>query len=134
MRSGLKGFLVGIACLLVIIFFGLIIYFSATPSGREAWNGYMEKLQKADDRSLYETKKEVENTCRAMIASYNSDKLIYEQYKDYAQDTEQKGWSDAAKIRANQTASNYNNYVLKNSYVWKENVPDDIYMNLPYLS
>lgn len=133
MRSGLKGFLVGIACLLVIIFFGLVIYFNATPSGREAWNGYMERLQKADDRSLYDTRKKVEDTCRSMIASYNSDKLIYEQYKDYPIDSDQKSWSDAARTRANQTASTYNNYILKNSYVWKENVPDDICMNLPSL-
>ena len=38
--------------------------------------------QKIDDRTSYETRKEVEDTCRTMISSYQSDKLIYEQYKD----------------------------------------------------
>ena len=34
-------------------------------------------------------------------------------------------------MRANKTAVEYNNYILKNSYVWKNNVPADICMNLP---
>lgn len=29
-------------------------------------------------------------------------------------------------MRANRTAATYNEYILKNSYVWKGNVPDDI--------
>ncbi len=41
--------------------------------------------------------------------------------------------AEQAKMRANSTAANYNNYVLKNSYRWKNNVPADIYMNLAYI-
>lgn len=36
-------------------------------------------------------------------------------------------------MRANTTASNYNNYILKNSFVWKDNIPNDIYVSLEYL-
>ena len=38
-----------------------------------------------------------------------------------------------AKIRANNTANTYNNYILKNSYVWKDNVPSDIKTKLDYI-
>ena len=88
--------------------------------------------RKIDDATNYETIKKVEDTCRAMIASYESDKLTYEQYKDSEND-EQRSWADQAKMRANNTASKYNNYILENSFVWKDNVPEDIYERLDYL-
>ena len=37
---------------------------------------------KIDEATSYELKKEVEDSCRAMISSYEADKLVYEQYKD----------------------------------------------------
>ena len=80
---------------------------------------------KIDEATSYELKKEVEDTCRAMISSYEADRMTYDQYKD-STDSEQKSWADQAKMRANRTASNYNNYILKNSYVWKDNIPTDI--------
>ena len=85
--------------------------------------------QKIEDATSYETRKQVEDSCRAMVSSYEADKLTYEQYKD----SEVKGevsWANQAKMRANRTAANYNNYILKNSYVWDGNVPDDIMMEL----
>lgn len=86
--------------------------------------------QKIDDATNYETRKTVEDSCRAMVASYEADKLTWEQYKD-SENAEQKSWADQAKMRANRTASNYNNYILKNSYVWDGNVPADILSELP---
>lgn len=88
--------------------------------------------QKIDDATNYETRKTVEDSCRAMIASYEADKLTYEQYKDSEND-EQRSWADQAKMRANRTASNYNNYILKNSYVWSGNIPEDILAELPII-
>ena len=67
---------------------------------------------KIDEATSYELKKEVEDSCRAMISSYEADKLVYEQYKD-STDSEQKSWADQAKMRANRTASNYNNYITR---------------------
>ena len=117
------------ACLLAI---ALPIFFGATPTGKAIWNNWFHAVQKADDDTNYKTKKKVEDTCRAMIASYNSDKLTYEQYRD-SDSEEKQSWAEQAKMRANKTASTYNNYILKNEYIWNGNVPSDIYMALPYM-
>ena len=114
--------------LAVLLVVGLI-YFTLTPSGVATVNTWMHGIQKADDATNYDTLKKVEDTCRAMISSYESDKLTYEQYKD-SDNEEKQSWAEQAKMRANKTAVEYNNYILKNSYVWKNNVPSDIYMNL----
>lgn len=131
MKTGHK-ILISVAILLVVVFLGLMIFFYGTPKGRELVNAWQYSLDKVDE-SNYENQKKVEDSCRAMIASYNSDKLIYEQYKD-SESTEERGWANSAKIRANQTASTYNNYILKNSYVWKDNVPSDIKTELTYIT
>lgn len=114
-----------ILCILLVCF----VIFSLTPFGRGVINTYFFDVQKVDDATNYETIKEVEDTCRAMISSYESDKLIYEQYKD-SDNEEKQSWAEQAKMRANKTATTYNNYILKNSFVWKDNVPNDIYMKL----
>lgn len=110
---------------LVLSFVGGCTYFGVTPSGRAMWNNWFHAVQKADDATRYETRKKVEDTCRAMVASYEADKLTYEQYKD-SDDEEKQHWAEQAKMRANKTASTYNNYILANSYVWDGNVPADI--------
>ena len=124
--------IVMLVILLVLLFVVLPIFFNATPTGKAMWNNWFHDVQKADDDTNYKTLKKVEDTCRSMISSYNSDKLVYEQYKD-STDEDKQGWAEQAKMRANKTASTYNNYILKNSYVWKNNVPNDIYMTLPYI-
>lgn len=85
--------------------------------------------QKIDNATNYETRKTVEDSCRAMVSSYEADKLTWEQYKD-SESSEQRSWANQAKTRANRTAANYNNYILKNSYIWDGNVPDDILSEL----
>lgn len=123
------------AVLLALLFVALIgtsIFFSATPAGKAMWNNWFFAVQKADDKTNYETRKEVEDSCRAMIASYTSDKLTYEQYKD-SDSKEKQSWAEQARMRANKTAASYNEYVLKNSFVWEDNVPPDIVSNLPYI-
>jgi hypothetical protein len=117
---------------LILVFIGLPIFFSATPVGKAMWNNWFHAVQKADDATNYETLKKVEDTCRSMISSYNADKLTYEQYKESDND-EKQSWAEQAKMRANKTASTYNNYILKNEYVWKGNVPSDIFYKLDYI-
>jgi len=124
MSSSVKGVIAAI----VVIFVLALIFFTAVPAGRELWNNYTHSLEKADEVD-YETKKKVEDTARSMITSYEADKLMYEQYKD-SNDEEKQDWAESAKTRANRTASSYNNYILKNSYVWKDNIPSDIKMKL----
>lgn len=119
-----------IICVLAVL---LPIYFGATPVGKAQWNTWFHAVQKADDDTNYETLKKVEDTCRSMISSYNSDKLTYEQYKD-SDNEEKQSWAEEAKMRANKTASTYNNYILKNEYIWRGNVPSDIYMTLEYIT
>lgn len=118
--------------ILIIAVIGLPIFFGATPTGKAVWNNWFHEVQKVDDETNYKTRKKVEDTCRSMIASYNADKLTYEQYKD-SDNEEKQSWAEQAKMRANKTASSYNEYILKNSYVWEENVPSDIYMKLIYI-
>ena len=120
-----------ISILCTVLMLGLL-YFTVTPSGKRIWNNWFHEVQEADDDTNYKTKKEVENTCRAMIASYNSDKLKYEQYQTSEKENE-KEWAEQAKMRANNTASTYNNYIIQNNYVWKNNIPPDIFTTLEYL-
>lgn len=111
------GILIGLFVL------GMIV--NATPGGRAFFNNWDHAVQKVDDATSYQTRKQVEDTCRATIVSYESDKLTWEQYKD-SESAEQRGWAEAAKLRANKAALTYNEYFLKNSYVFAGNVPGDI--------
>lgn len=122
-----KKFLIG-----GLLSFALIFFFVANPLGVMSWNSWFGLVQRADDATNYETLKQVEDTCRSMIASYEADRLTYEQYKN-SEDDEQQSWAEQAKMRANRTASTYNNYILENSYVWSGNVPNDIDSELDYL-
>ena len=107
-------------------------FFCITPVGVALRNSYGFAVQKVDDATRYETRKKVEDTCRAMIANYEADRISYEQYKDNP-DPEKQGWAEQAKMRANRTAASYNEYYLKNSFVWSGAVPSDIRCSLPYL-
>lgn len=127
----MKAFLTGLGVTLGIFLLIICIAY-ITPTGRAAINSYFHEVQKADDATSYKTKKEVEDSCRAMISSYESDRLTYEQYKD-SDNEEKQSWAEQAKMRANKTASSYNNYILKNSYVWSGNVPTDIKSQLKYI-
>lgn len=116
--------IVTVALIFVVIFAG--------PTIRAIKNRYNYAVQKADDATNYKTLKEVEDTCRAMIASYEADKLIFEQYNG-SDNEEKRSWAEQAKTRANRTAAQYNEYIRKNSFVWADNVPDDIDERLEYV-
>lgn len=118
--------------LLLLVLLGGCGYLTLTPSGRALWNGYQHTMQKVDDKTKYDTRKKVEDTCRASIASYKTDKATYMQYKNSDSELEQS-WASQAKMRANKTANIYNEYILKNSYVFDDNVPVDIYTELQIL-
>ena len=128
----MNKFLAVIVTINLIVVVGSSVFFGVIPTGKAIWNNWFHAVQKVDDDTNYKTKKKVEDICRAMIASYNADKLTYEQYRD-GDSEEKQGWAEQAKMRANKTASTYNNYILKNEYIWNGNVPSDIYMALPYM-
>ena len=105
-----------------------VLFFGLTAPGREIWNNYTHSLYKVDEVS-YETRKTVEDTARSYISSYNADVAIYQSYKG-SEDENMKQYAETAKIRAIRTATTYNEYILKNSYVWQNNVPADIFRTL----
>lgn len=127
MNKGVKAAVI-IVCLAVMAFVVLFM----TPVGRAVVNNYFYHVQKVDDATNYKTRKKVEDTCRAMIASYEADRLTYEQYNG-SENEKQQDWADGAKMRANKTASSYNNYILENSFIWEDNIPGDIKATLEYL-
>ena len=116
-----------IGCIIIGLFVAMLF-----PPSRAAINEWEHDLEKVDDATTYKTRKQVEDTCRATIVSYESDKMTWEQYKD-SESSEQRGWADSAKIRANKAALTYNEYFLKNSYVFDGNVPADIRTELPLI-
>lgn len=121
---------IGIA---VVVVFALLFGGYHTPFGRAITNSHFGFVQEIDDKTNYKTLKQVENACKSMIASYKSDKLTYQQYKD-SDSKEKQNWAEQAKMRANNTASSYNNYILKNSYIWEDNIPIDITKELQLLN
>lgn len=125
----LDKIIIGIISLFI---FGGCVVFAITPGGRVLLNIYDDTIKKVDDRTSYETRKKVEEYCRASIVSYKNDKIIYEQYKNSSSELE-KSWASQAKIRANKTANIYNEYILKNSYVFDGNIPKDIETELKIL-
>lgn len=120
------------AAIAAIIIAALLLLWYVTPFGRAVLNNYDSRVRKADDATSYQTRKQVEDTCRAMLSSYTSDKLIYEQYQS-SESEEKQSWAEMARMRANKTAASYNEYVLKNSFVWGGNIPQDIKTELPYI-
>lgn len=121
----------GLIALVLVAMLGFGVAY-AIPGSRAWLNTWGHNLQKVDDATTYHTRKQVEDTCRATIVSYEADKLTWEQYKD-SPDAEQRSWADAALMRANKAALTYNEYFLKNSYVFEGNVPADIRAELPVL-
>ena len=110
---------------IVISILLIVIGYNFAPGIRETVNKNQTAVQIVDDQTRYETLKKIEDTCRAMISSYESDVLTWNQYKDSESETE-RTWAAQAKMRANKTASSYNNYILQNNFVWKDNIPEDI--------
>lgn len=106
---------------LVVVVLG---FFIVTPTGKSIVQDWSNSMKDVSETS-YENQKKVEDTARAMISSYKSDKVTYETYIN-SEDKEEQSWAKQAKIRANNTAISYNEYILKNSRIWEDNLPDDI--------
>lgn len=118
------------AVALVLICFGLWVF---SPQIKGVLNQKDYEVQKVNEHTSYKIRKSVEDTARSMISSYQNDKLAYEQYKD-SESQEHQSWAQSYKQRANSTATKYNEYILKNSYVWEGNVPTDIDMELEVIN
>ena len=119
-----RWLLVGVVVILLIAASTFII--------REVYSWKYDN-QIAFNETDYQTRKKVEDECRAMIASYKSDRDTYEKYKG-STDTLKANMADQSWIRANRTANTYNDYILKNNHVWKNNIPADILERLDPLT
>lgn len=117
-------------CLSAAIVIILLLIFA--PNIKAAVNNWQFGIKKVDDATSYDTRKKVEDTCRAYIASYTADKVTYDTNK-MLESEEAQELARSAKTRANRTAATYNTYYLQNNYVWGDNVPADIKHELPYL-
>lgn len=114
------------ALMVVLVIVAVVsVLFALAPGITGYVNQWIYDVRKVGDATNYESLKRVEDTCRAMIASYEADKLTYEQYRN-SDNPEQRSWAAQAMMRANKTATMYNEYVLQNSFVWAGNVPNDI--------
>lgn len=124
----MKSFLITIGIIISLIIITVIGtfagWFNTWFTNKVEWVN-----RKIEDRTSYDTMKKVEDTCRSMIASYKTDKATYDMYKT-SDNEEKQSWAEQAKMRANKTANTYNEYILKNSYVWEGNIPEDIDANL----
>lgn len=131
--SNVTKVLLIISGILLAVIIVVSLYLNLTPSGRTLINSWKAGLKKADDNSLYETQKYVEDTARAMIATYKRNKLEYDSAIKTFKETGDEYYrqiADGYRQQANNTATTYNEYLLKNSYIWKGNIPSDIYMTL----
>ena len=123
----MEKWVIYILCFFVVL--GLLLWVFE-PWNTVMFNKHDALVQEADSATNWETLREVENSCRAMVSNSKADVLIYEQYIN---STDHKDWAEQARIRANKTAAQYNEYILKNNYVWKQGIPDDIEEELPYI-
>ena len=116
-----------IACIM-----GLAICVGIRACILRAENKYEANLKDIDYNTDYDSVREIEETLRSYIASYEADKIVYETNKN-ATDKESIALANAARSRANRTAATYNQFYLKNNYIWEENIPIDIRSQLEYI-
>ena len=106
------------------------LYFHFVPNGITTWSKWTAKSANQD---MAETKTEVEKNCRTWIADYETQTLMYEQYRE-SSNADQQVLASAAKQKANEIADKYNDYFLRNKYVWDKNIPSDIWLSMDTLS
>lgn len=118
--------------LVLLILALVVVSFLTKPWSVFIHNKYEGLIKEVDSATNWETLHEVEDSCRAMMSNYQADVLTYQQYCN-SEMTEHRSWAEQARMRANRTAAQYNEYILKNNYVWKYGIPDDIEHELPYI-
>lgn len=118
--------------LILLVLVLMVVSFLTKPWSVFVHNKYEGLIKEVDSATNWETLHEVEDSCRAMMSNYQADVLTYQQYCN-SETTEHRSWAEQARMRANRTAAQYNEYILKNNYVWKYGIPNDIEHELPYI-
>lgn len=110
--------------LVLLIVFITVMGIVLSKSG--VFDAFLGQTQKIAMTQAKESKKTcVADTCRAMMTSYSIDKRMYINYS-VSEDEDRRSWGEQARLRANATAAEYNEYMLKNSHVFEGAIPDDI--------
>ena len=127
--------LIMLATLVMLLGIGGGFAYSTVPSFRAWVNEFQFRRDVVDAETDYTNRKGVEDQARAMLANYNYALQEYNTYKDFL-DTDDKARAQRAldaKSSANKTVAAYNEYLTKNNYIFKGNLPSDIPSFLPYV-
>lgn len=114
---------------------GLAVFtllFTFNLSFRRDINNWFSDRDKVDLETSLTERKKVEDTARSLITNYEAAKSEFETYKVFigTEDSNKEQRALDARTSANMTASKYNNYLTKNNYVFKSNLPNDIPLQL----
>lgn len=122
---------------LLTLLIGFVLFVTFTPMGRAMMNEYGFMMERVDEEIDYDNRKMVEDTARSMIATHDAAFMEYETYRTFCEketyDENKCERALSARTSANKTASTYNNYMLKNKYLFKGNMPFDIFYELPFI-
>lgn len=118
---------------ILIIVFALTALYFARPSIVAFTNKQDAKVIEAHNKTSAKVKKQVEDTARAHMATYTSDKLAWENSKN-SKDPDKQYIAESYLTRMNTSAAIFNEYMRKNSHVWEGNIPSDIDIELPYVT
>ena len=116
--------------ILSVVLIAAIVFFGFTPVGRGVFSRYEHDLTKEEQDNNYANRKAVEDSARATLTDYNRNLALYNQYKDDESDFG-KQMAAAYKTQAITDATKYNDYITKNRYLWKDNLPPDLPNFLP---
>lgn len=128
MNRVLAGIFGTIIAIVLIAFIGFQIYINWVPSGIEWWTEYNATRDQAGE-DTYENKKDVEDAARALIVSYEANLRDYEEAVDQCDANENSAYCAFVvtyKGRVNDAAIRFNEYMLLNSFIWEDNIPEDI--------
>ena len=130
------GIGIAIVAFLALAAISFSVYINYVPSGIEWWTEYQATRDKAGE-DTYENKKQVEDEARALIVSYESNLMQYTEAIDQCAANSESAYCSMAityKTRTNNAAIRFNEYMLLNTFVWEENIPDDIDTELPLIN
>lgn len=129
------GILATFVIIIAIAGIGFTIYINYVPAGIEWWTEYQATREKAGE-DTYENKKKVEDAARALIVSYESNLQDYEDAVELCAANSESAYCSLKvtyKSRVNDAAIRFNEYMLENSFIWEDNIPEDIDRELPLI-
>lgn len=99
---------------------------------KTAVDRHFSNQQRISENNTYESRREAENSARSLITNYVAAKLEYETYHIYigTKDKAREQRALDARTSANMTISKYNNFMQENSFLFENNIPEDLPLSL----